>query len=93
MHFLHYIFFLGPACRIKALRLNYATAEEEEATIGINYFDGMPQPLQQNVTKAGSALSGEFLSYVLEHFVKLTAIRRMQLGSSLLQLIIYSKGF
>ena len=48
----------------------------------------MPQPLQQNVTNADGPLSGEFLSYVLEHFVKLTAIQRMQLGSSLLQLII-----
>ena len=48
----------------------------------------MPQPLQQNVTNADCPLSGEFLSYVLEHFVKLTAIQRMQLGSSLLQLII-----
>ena len=48
----------------------------------------MPQPLQQNVANADSPFSREFLSYVVEHFVKLTAIQRMQLGSSLLQLII-----
>ena len=48
----------------------------------------MAQPLQGNVKNADSPLPGELFSYVLEHFVKLTAVQRMQLGSSLLQLII-----